>query len=197
MANRRTLIVCLVVSLAACQRSRRSALSEPTSTLREHVRDAQSVEYNESYSKGEAAFIELLGHPGGLNELVDAWAYDDVPEQNWISWSYDYQTRFSDEPAGFRIQGFREAIVEKFKRDPAFAAAVRKRLKSDPVVGGAATYLGSLQSTDPGVRKVAAFWLSQLYPAAPKFDPTAADTVRATQEEELRKYLRTPGALRE
>jgi hypothetical protein len=100
----------LSLSIALCflmstEQSDGTLQNQNTQRLRDQLRTANDTA---SWFKGEHPYVALMrmGYRG-FETLANAWAYDNIPEENWLQWDTDSPKKTSRRSI-FQLQGGRQ-----------------------------------------------------------------------------------------
>jgi hypothetical protein len=153
--------------------------------LRERLKSADD---STNWSRKTAAYVELM-HLGdaGFRALSDSWAYDRIPEENWLQWESDMLQRYGNAANNEVDAAYADFLNRRMANQSEYAAAAARRLLRCKIYSN--EFLMDWLRGAKGARRVGYMALSQKYPDIPSFDYEASPADRSVQLEKVRTYL--------
>ena len=161
---------------------------------------AKSGDFDAKFSDARKVYYDLMdsGEPG-YEILSESWVQDGIPEEVWLQWNYDYQTRHGDSiESAKNLDAYYAYVDGKLIRNDNYYKSALQRLTDDSINDqtSAQELLGWLEPNEaddveelPGHRKLAYEVLLRIYPDIPKYDYSAWFSDRSAQYSKLSSYL--------
>jgi len=184
------ILICFIVFDAALVAD--SPSNEKLKQLRHQLDVASMPPPQGGYSAGVDAYIALMKlDPAGFEVLTEAWAYDPIPEENWLNWKWEFLERFADSKGGndATVDAYGNYLDRKMAKDDKFATASADRLAKIKIYTDEAIVSIWLPG-GLGSRRVGYTALKQRHPDLPAFDYQASDGKRTKQLQEIDAFLK-------
>ena len=137
----------------------------------------------------ETAYIALLNLDlQGFKVASNLLANGNISADEWIKWTYDYQTRFEGGETEKKFENFLYGRIEK---STTFANTLAKRFGDAGL--NDQTAFEYLKDNATGLRRLGFLILQGRYSHLPSFDYRADDVVRAKQLEVISAFLKSKG----